>query len=117
MVGETFEVWDIEGMLEKARSIPMCQYVGSWERKGEFMKDKKESLDPREMSKRVEGKAGKLRGIEINIRGEKETINKYKDKAFLEMPHFLIEDDDGRRAPFLRVVTEKGSYRIKLEKI
>ena len=78
--------------------------------------NEKQSLDPREISARAKGESKRFRGIEVTIRGKKEDIDKYKDVAFLEMPHFLIEDD-GRRAPFLRVVTEKGSYRIKLDKI
>lgn len=76
----------------------------------------KQSLDLGEMSKQVAGKQKRLRGLDINIRGKKADIANYSDVAFAEMPSLFIEDD-GRRSPFLRVVTEKGSYRIKLEKI
>lgn len=56
----------------------------------------------------------KLRGILIEI--ESDCLKEIKDVAFVEIPRFLIEED-GRRSPFLRVVTEQGSYRIKVEKI
>ncbi len=56
----------------------------------------------------------KLRGLSIQITGKKEYIDEYKDVAFLEMPESLIERD--YKGPFLRVVTEKGHYRIRLER-
>ena len=76
--------------------------------------DKKESLDPRAMSAQVKGIPKKLRGIKVRLKGDKETIEQFKDVAFLEMPELLIERD--HKGPFLRVVTEKGHYRIRLEK-
>lgn len=56
----------------------------------------------------------KLRGFSFEIIGKKEDIDEYKDVAFLEIPELLIERD--HKGPFLRVVTEKGHYRIRLEK-
>lgn len=53
----------------------------------------------------------RLRGHLIQIQGD---LSRFSDIAYLEMPEFLIERD--QKGPFLRVVTEKGHYRIRLEK-
>ena len=64
-----------------------------------------------EMLLRTAGKPKILRGILIQIEGD---CSKFKDVAFLEMPHVLVEHDaDGA---FLKVVTEVGHYKIRLEK-
>ena len=65
-----------------------------------------------EKEKRVEGLPSTLRGITVNLLGDRDVIAEFKDVAFLEMPDFLVEHDaDG---PFLRVVTERGHYQIRL---
>lgn len=65
-----------------------------------------------EKGKWVEGTLSELRGININILGDRKDIAAFKDVAFLEMPEFLVEHDvDG---PFLRVVTERAHYKIRL---
>ena len=59
-------------------------------------------------------KAGRLRGVDVSILGDRDDIANFEDVAFLEMPDLLVEQDaDG---PFLKVVTEKAHYKIRLEK-
>lgn len=61
--------------------------------------------------KRKIAREKKLRGQLIQFQGD---ISQFTDIAYLETPELLIERD--RKGPFLRVVTEKGHYRIRLEK-
>jgi hypothetical protein len=59
----------------------------------------------------MKDKPKSIRGISVSLKG---ALPKIEDVAFIEMPKFLIEVD--RIGPFLRVITEKGHYRIRLEK-
>ena len=68
--------------------------------KQNIQKEKTEELSP------------KLRGIDISILGDRDVIDKFEDEAFLEMPEFLVEHD--ANGPFLKVVTEKAHYKIRL---
>lgn len=56
----------------------------------------------------------KVRAFEIVFKGDQERFAKAPDFAFMEVNDFFVERD--RKGPFLRVITEKGHYRIRLEK-
>ena len=80
---------------------------------GQFKQDKEGNLmESKDEKEKVEELSPTLRGIDISILGDREDIAKFEDQAFLEMPDFLVEHDvDG---PFLKVVTERAHYKIRL---
>lgn len=83
------------------------------------LKDKKEKQDP--VPVEVAYPPGydpdileRVRCFAIEFKGDQERFAKSPDLAFMELNDFFVERD--RAGPFLRVVTETGHYRIRLER-